>query len=94
MHPINPQFTTLCVKCISYAVLLDDENWNVDDYLCPYVFKKNNVERWWLCESEIDILLCESSVALYVWNVFPMQFFLRMKIEMSMATYATMCFKK
>ena len=46
-----------------------------------------------MCESEIDILLCESSVALYVWNLFPMQLFLRMKIEMSIATYAPMCLK-
>jgi hypothetical protein len=37
-------------------------------------------------EAEIDFLQCESNVALYVWNVFPMQLFLKMKIEMSMAT--------
>ena len=90
MHPINPQFTTLCVKCISYAALLEDENWNVDGYLCiSYVFKKIMLRVDGMCESEIDILLCESSVALYVWNVFPMQFFLKMKIEMSITTYVS-----
>jgi hypothetical protein len=60
---------------------------------CSYVFEKIMLRVDGMCESEIDILLCESSVALYVWNVFPMQFFLKMKIEMSMGTYAPMCLK-
>ena len=50
---------------------------------------------WWLCQSEIDILLCESSTTLYVWNIFPMQLFLMMKFEMSMGIYvASLCLKK
>ena len=47
-----------------------------------------------MCEAEIEISLCESSVTLYVWNVFPMQLFLMKEIEMSIATYASMWFNK
>ena len=57
-------------------------------------FKKIMLSVDGMCESEIEISLCESSATLYVWNVFPMQFFLMKEIETSIATYASMWFKK